>query len=111
MFFPVPSRVITGLRLSDPKETFQSLTITLPISLYQPEQLRILWTLSPPHNLLTDFTGHGEDTTVVFVDLNPGTLHNFTIRIVLASDFDYDVVPSVSGNFTSKSMIDKIRQL
>ena len=103
----VPSLVITDLIQGQPTDTSQTITITLPLTEYQPEQLVIVSTVEPPDDgpIMADFTSPSVQYTVAFTDLDPATEYTFTIRIVLRSDNTVDVVPRVTGAFAGKTII------
>ena len=85
-----------------PTDTSHTITITLPLTEYQPEQLLIISTVEPPSDygsLQGEFTSPSMLYTVKFTNLNPATEYNFTIRIVLRSNDTVNVVPIVTRVF------------
>ena len=104
LFHAVPSFMITGLTQGIPTDTSHTITITLPLTEYQPEQLLIISTVEPPSKygpIKANFTSPSMQYTVTFTDLDPATEYTFTIRIVLRSDKNVDVVPPANATFTT----------
>ena len=103
----VPSLVITDLTQDQPTDTSQTITITLPLTEYQPEQLVIISTasaLGEDETVRANFTSPSVQYTVTFTDLDPATGYTFTIRIVLRSDNTVDVVTANNGTFTTSGV-------
>ena len=97
--------MVTNVTQGQPTDTSQTITITLPFTEYQPEQLLIISTVEPPSDdgpIMADFTSPSMQYTVTFTDLDPATEYTFTIRIVLRSNKTVDVVPAVSGSFLTQ---------
>ena len=108
LFTSVPSLMITDVIQDQPTDTSQTITITLPLTEYQPEQLLIITTVEPPSDdgpIMANFTSPSMQYTVTFTDLDPATEYTFTIRIFLRSNNTVDVVQPVSGNFTTAGKI------
>ncbi len=101
----MPYLYISGVEEDEPMETSHTVTVTLPLTSYQPEQLQIISTVDPADSatIMADYTGYSEQYSATFKGLNPDTQYRFTIRIVLNADKAVDVVLAVSRNFTSKS--------
>ncbi len=112
-FFAVPANVITGITEGQPSETSQSVTITLPLTPYQPAALFIVSTVNPPdiEPITAPFTNPSDQYTVTFNDLNDDTLYNFIMRIVLRTNNSVDVVPPATGSFRTLRAPSKFLQL
>ncbi len=107
ILIPVPYLEISGVEEDESMETSHTVTITLPLTPYQPEQLLIVSTVDPSDTaqIVAFYTGYSEQYSVTFTGLNPGTQYSFTIRIVLSADKAMDVVLAVSREFTSNNFI------
>ena len=102
LYVPVPSRNITNVTQGQPTDTSHTITITLPLTEYQPEQLLIISTIEPPSDdgpIMANFTSSSMQYTVTFTGLTGATIYNFTIRIVLRSNNTADVVRAATGSF------------
>ncbi len=94
-------------------DTSHTVTITLPLTPYQPEELLIISTVEPVSitTLVANFSRPAMQYSVTFDNLMADTSYNFTIRIVLRANTTVDVVSSATGAFItlmtpSKCMIE-----
>ncbi len=77
-----------------------TVTVNLPITEYQPDQLQIIVSLSPNDAgpVVADFPASYQ-YTVIFSGLMAGTSYIYTVRIVRRNDMT-DVVEPFEGSFT-----------
>ncbi len=82
-------------------DTSQTITITLPLTPYQPEELLIISTVEPSNGnpILANFSRPRMQYSVTFDNLNADTSYIFNIRIVLRASITVDVVPAAMGSF------------
>ena len=97
----VPGKSITDIIQGQPTDTRHNVTITLPLTPYQPEELLIISTLRPVSiaALVANFSRPAMQHLLTFDNLMPDTSYNFTIRIVLRANTTVDVVSSATGYF------------
>ena len=84
-----------------PTDTSHTVTITLPLTPYQPEELLIISTVEPSNGdpIMANFSRPGMQYSVTFDDLMAGTSYTFTVRIVLRTNTTVDVVQAAMGLF------------
>ncbi len=82
-----------------PTDTSHTVTITLPLTPYQPEELLIISTVQPSNPIMANFSRPGMQYSVTFDDLMAGTSYTFTVRIVLRANTTVDVVQAAIGLF------------
>ncbi len=84
-----------------PMFTTRTITITLPLTPYQPEELLIISTVEPSNKdtILANFSHPGMQYSITFDDLMAGTSYTFTVRIVLCANTTVDVVQPAMGTF------------
>ncbi len=84
-----------------PMDTSHTVTITLPLTPYQPEERLIISTVEPSNGdpIMANFSRPGMQYSVTFDNLNADTSYTFTIRIVLHANTTVDVVPAAMGLF------------
>ncbi len=84
-------------------DTSHTLTITLPLTPYQPEELLIISTVEPSDGdpIMANFSRPGMQYSVTSDNLMADTPYTFTVRIVLRANTTVDVVPAVMGSFTT----------
>ncbi len=84
-----------------PTDISQTVTITLPLTPYQPEQLLIISTVQPSNGnpILANFSRPAMQYSVTFDNLMADTSYTFTVRIVLCANTTVDVVPAAMGSF------------
>ncbi len=87
--------------LGQPTDTSHTVTITLPLTPYQPEELLVISTVQPSNGnpILANFSRPGMQYSVTFDNLYADTLYIFTIRIVLCANNTVDVVQAATGSF------------
>ena len=78
-----------------------TVTVNLPITEYQPDQLQIVISLTPNDTapVVTDFPTSYQ-YTVMFSGLMTGRSYIYTVRVVRRSDMTTDVVEPFEGSFT-----------
>ncbi len=103
VYISVPSSEISNVTQGETTATSHSVTVTLPLTMYPPEELLIISSVSPPDSVPTmvNFTGPLIKYTVTFNNLKPATDYIFSIRIVLRTDNTLNVVAPVTGTFTT----------
>ncbi len=81
--------------------TTRTITITLPLTPYQPEELLIISTVDPSNEdtILANFSRPGMQYSITFDDLVADTSYTFNIRIVLRANTTVDVVQPAMGTF------------
>ncbi len=109
----VPAKTITDIVEEQPTVNSQAVTIILPLTPYQPEELLIISIVVYPDgaivvSIITDYTGPAQQYTVMFTGLDPETVYNYTIRIVLRANNSVDVVPAATGSFMTLMMPSKL---
>ncbi len=89
----------------------QAITITLPLTCYQPEELVIISTVDPADSepIMANFTRPAQQYTVMFPGLQPSTTYTFIIRIVLRVNNSVDVVSPATGMFTTLALPRKFK--
>ena len=97
----MPERTISNVVLGQPTDTSHTVTITLPLTPYQPEDLLVISTVQPSNGnpILANFSRPGMQYSVTFDNLNADTFYTFNIRIVLRANTTVDVVPAALGSF------------
>ncbi len=85
-------------------DTSFTVTVNLPITEYQPDQLLVIVFLSPNDTapVVADFPA-SHQYTVMFSGLMAGTSYIYTVRIVCRND-KTDVVEPFEGSFTIVSL-------
>ncbi|XP_064393477.1 uncharacterized protein LOC135340957 isoform X2 [Halichondria panicea] len=100
--FTIPGRTITAQngRMVLGTTNF-TVTVNLPITEYQPDQLQIVISLTPNDTapVVTDFPTSYQ-YTVMFSGLMTGRSYIYTVRVVRRSDMTTDVVEPFEGSFT-----------
>ncbi len=100
-FVAVPGKNITGIIQGQPTDTNYTVTITLPLTPYQPEELLIISTVEPSNGdpIMADFSRPVMQYSVTFDNLMAATSYTSTIRIVLRANTTVDVVPAATRSF------------
>ncbi len=82
-------------------DTSQTITITLPLTPYQPEELLIISTVEPSNGnpIMANFSRPAMQYSVTFDNLMADTTYTFTVRIVLRANPTVDVVSAAMGLF------------
>ncbi|XP_064393507.1 uncharacterized protein LOC135340988 isoform X1 [Halichondria panicea] len=99
--FTVPGKNITGIIQGQSTDTSYTVTITLPLTPYQPEELLIISTVEPSNGnpIMADFSRPVMQYSVTFDNLMAATSYTSTIRIVLRANTTVDVVPAATRSF------------
>ncbi len=84
-----------------PTDTSHTVTITLPLTPYQPEELLIISTVEPSdgNSIMANFSRPAMQYSVTFDDFMADTSYTFTVRIVLRANTTVDVVPAATRSF------------
>jgi len=94
--------VINGVFHHRPK-IIQTVSMALPITQYQAQDLLIISSLQPPvlPSIVDNYTAPGALYNMTFSPLDPEIDYNtnYTVRIVLRSNNTVDVVPPFQGSF------------
>ena len=82
-------------------DTSHPVTITLPLTPYQPEELLIISTVQPSNGnpMMANFSRPGMQYSMTFDNLMVGTSYTFTVRIVLRANTTVVVVQPAMGLF------------
>ena len=82
-------------------DTSHPVTITLPLTPYQLEELLIISTVQPSNGnpMMANFSRPGMQYSMTFDNLMVGTSYTFTVRIVLRANTTVDVVQPAMGSF------------
>ncbi len=101
LFTAVPERTISNVMQGQPTDTSHTVTITLPLTPYQPEELLIISTVEPSNGnpIMANFSCPGMQYSMTFDNLMAGTSYTFTVRIVLHANTTVDVVPAALESF------------
>ncbi len=99
----MPERNITNVIQGPTTDTTHTVTITLPLTLYQPEELLVISTVQPSNDnpIMANFSRPAMHYSVTFDNLIADTSYTFTLRIVLRVNTTVDVVPAATGSFVT----------
>ena len=97
----MPERTISNVMQDQPTDTSHTVTITLPLTPYQPEELLIISTVEPSdgNSIMANFSRPAMQYSVTFDDFMADTSYTFTVRIVLRANTTVDVVPAATRSF------------
>ncbi len=99
----VPERIISNVHViqGPTSNTSHTVTVTLPLTQYQPDELLIISTVEPSNGntIVSNFSGPGMQLSVTFDNLFADTSYTFKIRIVLRDNTTVEVVPVAIGSF------------
>ncbi|XP_064393493.1 mucin-2-like [Halichondria panicea] len=99
--FTVPDRTTSIVMQGPTTDTSHPVTITLPLTPYQPEELLIISTVQPSNGnpMMANFSRPGMQYSMTFDNLMVGTSYTFTVRIVLRANTTVVVVQPAMGLF------------